>query len=147
MHIYIGADHRGYSLKESLKEWLEQRGNTVEDMGDRENIPTDDYVDFSRNVAQKIATQKEAKGIVICGSGAGVDITANRTKGIYCCLGFEEEQVRAARCDDDINILAIAADFTPLEKAQRLVEIFLMTPFSSQERHIRRLKKIDNLYA
>src|SRR3989344_9563996 len=101
MKIYIGADHRGFELKEQLKNWLEQMGHHVEDCGAHEHALRDDYVDFAAEVGRKVTSEQGSRGVVICGSGAGVDITANKIKGVRCVLGFNIEQIRAARNDDN----------------------------------------------
>lgn len=142
--IYIGADHRGYNLKEKIKTWLKDWGYEFEDLGNTKFDPEDDYPDYALAVARVIANNIEqgAKGIIICGSGVGVDIVANKVKGIRCGLGFTEEQVKMARKNDDINCLALAADFIDGEKAKNLIKIFLETPFSGEEKHKRRIEKI-----
>lgn len=142
--IYIGADHRGYNLKEKIKTWLKDWGYEFEDLGNTKFDPEDDYPDYALAVARVIANNIEqgAKGIIICGSGVGVDIVANKVKGIRCGLGFTEEQVKMARKNDDINCLALAADFIDEEKAKNLIKIFLETPFSGEEKHKRRIEKI-----
>lgn len=143
--IFLGADHRGFALKETLKRWLEGQGYEVQDLGASSLVDGDDYVDYARIVAERVSEGKEARGIVICGSGVGVDVTANKVKTIRSTLGFAEEQVREARADDDSNVLALAADFTEQSQARQLVQIFLETPFKKEERYLRRLKKIESL--
>ena len=145
MKIYIGADHRGFKLKSELKEWLSSISHQVEDLGAVELVPRDDYVDFAKSVAQKISNEQGSRGIVICGSGAGVDITANKIKGVRSCLGFNIQQVKAARADDNINVLALASDFTFLDNAKLLVSAFLETVFDPTDNHTRRIEKIRNL--
>lgn len=158
MKIYIGADHRGFKLKSELKEWLSSISHQVEDLGAIELVPRDDYVDFAKSVAQKVSNEQArldsptessarrgSRGIVICGSGAGVDITANKIKGVRSCLGFNIQQVKAARADDNINVLALASDFTFLDNAKLLVSAFLETVFDPTDNHTRRIEKIRNL--
>ncbi len=140
--IYLGADHRGYALKEQIKQWLTTWGKEFKDMGSLELIPTDDYPDITRAVTG--AMHEGDKGILLCASGIGVAITANRVKGIRCGVGITPAQVRATRTDDDINVLALASDFTSEQNAQEMIKAFLETAFSGQERHLRRIKKIDN---
>ncbi len=145
MTVYLGADHRGFTLKEMLRRWLEGEGYVVTDMGAPKLEDGDDYVDYARAVAEKVTQDKTSRGIVICGSGVGVDVTANKVKRIRSTLGFTEEQVRAARSDDDSNVLALAADFIQQSEARQLVQIFLETPFRAEEKYLRRLKKIESL--
>ena len=142
MKIYLGADHRGFQLKEELKQFLETNYD-VEDCGAFEKIESDDYTDFAIKVAEKVSTNKDSRGIVICGSGVGVDITANKFTNIRCGLGFDQEQIKAARQDDDINVLALASDFTLFDQAREIVEVFLGTSFEPTDNHKRRIEKID----
>lgn len=145
MTIYIGADHRGFELKNQVKSWLLDNDFDVLDLGANEVIPTDDFVEYAVNVGQNVSQNKDSRGIVICGSGAGVEITANKIEGIRCSLGQSKEQIQKAREDDDINVLAIASDFINIEKAKDLVESFLQTDFISNDNHNRRIEKISNL--
>ena len=144
--IYIGADHRGYNLKEKIKEWLSEWGFDYEDLGAFKLDPGDDYPIFASAVAEKIE-EKGGKGIVICGSGAGVDIVANKFDGVRSVFGINKDQVHVAVSDDDVNVLAIASDFIPENDIKPMIEIFLRTEFSGADRHKRRLeeiKKIEN---
>ena len=144
--IFIGADHRGFELKGKIAKWLAGRGYEFEDMGAYEYDHEDDYVDFAVAVAQKVAVDPEAgRGMVICGSGVGVDIVANKVSGVRCGLGFSEDQVHAARKEDNINVLALAADNCEPELAVKLVEKFLDTGFVGQDKYLRRIEKIKRL--
>jgi ribose 5-phosphate isomerase B len=145
MKIYIGTDHRGFELKNKLSDWLSSEGHDIEDCGAHELNQEDDYPDFAKEVSRKVADEVESRGIVICGSGAGVEIVANKIKGIRCSIGFDKEQVRKARTDDNINILALASDYLDFEKAKDLISIFLETEFDPSENHTRRIQKISNL--
>lgn len=141
--IYLGADHRGYELKEEIKKWLSKQRIEFEDLGSTSLDKNDDYPDFAKKVAQKVAATYGAFGILFCGSGAGMDITANRVVGVRCVLGFDPYQVKMARSNDDVNILSLPADFISQELARELVSTFLKTPFSGEEKHQRRIEKID----
>lgn len=145
MKIYLGADHRGFELKNNLKKWLDENGHTTEDMGAYELSPNDDYVDFAGMVAEAVSKNPDSRGIVICGSGVGVDIVSNKFQGIRSGLGFDAEQVKKAREDDDINVLAIASDFTNEMVAEDLIAEFLQTEFNPTENHTRRIEKIKKL--
>lgn len=138
--IYIGADHRGLELKARINEWLKNRNYEFEDLGAYESLHDDDYADYAIAVAQKVQTNH--RGIVICGSGVGVSIAANKVPGVRCGLGFAEDQVYAARKDDDINVLALASDNTDEYTALKLVEKFLETEFVENDRYLRRIEKI-----
>jgi ribose 5-phosphate isomerase B len=158
MTIYIGADHRGFALKASIVAALKNDGHEIIDVGASALDPADDYPDFARAVAEKISTgvameaaagttsTVAARGIVICGSGFGVDIVANKFKGVRSALAMSPEHIRVGRHDDDVNVLSIAADFTKPEKALEIARTFLTTPFESgEERYSRRLKKITDI--
>ncbi len=144
--IYLAADHRGYHLKEKIKYWLSQWQFPFEDLGNRKFDPNDDYPDFAAAVAKKVCLHKqEAVGIVICGSGVGVDIVANKFPKIRCGLGFSAQQIKLAREDDDINVLALPANFLSDKKAKKIVEMFLKIEFEKKEKNLRRIKKIENV--
>ncbi|MBI2034766.1 MAG: RpiB/LacA/LacB family sugar-phosphate isomerase [Candidatus Levybacteria bacterium] len=145
MKVYIGSDHRGFKLAQSLEKWLKKQGFIVTNVGAKKLDPNDDYVDYAVAVARKIGGSDDSRGVVVCGSGVGVDIAANKVKGVRCGLGFSEKQVTAIRHDDNINVLALAADFLTVEQAQKLVTVFLQTPFSGEERHRRRIGKITKI--
>ncbi len=145
MTIFIGTDHGGFELKNRLIEYLQDKDIRVEDMGNYEFDPLDDFPDFAHKVAQAVLQKpKEALGIVICKSGVGVCITTNRYRGIRCALGFEEGQVKHARENDHINVLALAADFTNFEIAVKLVDAFLTAQPKTEEKYLRRIKKLDS---
>jgi len=142
--IYVGADHRGFELKAKINKWLQGRGYEFEDVGAFEYDRGDDYVDYAIDAAQGVAKHPHAnRGILICGSGVGVAVAANKVRGIRCGLGFEADQVHSARKDDDINILALASDNTEEAKALQLVEKFLQTEFVESENYLRRTEKIE----
>lgn len=146
MKVFIGADHRGFELKTKLIAWLKSNNYETEDCGAFEYDQTDDYPDFAKVVARKVVNEKGSSGIVICGSGAGMDIASNKIKGIRCSLGINENQVRAARRDDDLNMLALASDYiSNFQDAQLLAKAFLETGFDASEKHQRRIEKIKNL--
>lgn len=144
--IYIGADHRGYKLKEALKVYLQELGYDFEDLGNKELNPNDDYPDYALAVAQKVAEDLENnQGILICGSGVGVDIVANKIRNIRSALCFDVEQAQMSRNDDNANVLSLAADFIDENLAKEITKIWLETPFSGQEHHQRRINKIKQI--
>jgi len=144
MVIYIGADHRGFKLKEFLKEFLRSQGYRVEDVGNDRYDENDDYPDFAEAVARKVSLDYEnARGILICGSGVGVSIVANRFMKVRAALIFTNDQAFDARNDDDANVLCLAADYLEPETARGIVTVWFQTPFAGDERFRRRLKKID----
>ncbi|MBI4085493.1 MAG: RpiB/LacA/LacB family sugar-phosphate isomerase [Candidatus Liptonbacteria bacterium] len=146
MVIYLGADHRGFNLKKSIFDFLKNEGYEVVDMGDENYEENDDYVDFAEKVGAKISLEPEnSRGILICGSGVGMDIAANKFKGVRCGLGISTDQIYEARYDDNVNVLSIAADFTEEESVRKIVQVFLQTQFRGGERYQRRLDKITRL--
>ncbi len=146
MLIYIGADHRGLNLKEFLKIFLKNQGYETNDLGNVRYDEKDDYVDFAAAVAKKISLSPEdSRGILICGSGAGVDIVANKFRHGRSAIAVSSDQIYEARRDDDINVLCLAADFLKETEAQKIVTTFLETPFRGEERYKRRLDKISQI--
>lgn len=146
MKVYIGADHRGFELKEQLKKSLTEKGYAVEDCGNTVYDKDDDYPDFAANVAKKVQEVGEnGRGIVICGSAMGVGITANKFKGIRCGVGITVDDVHHGREHDDINVLGLSADYVDPNVSKEMTRIFLETPFSHGERHVRRIKKIEKI--
>ena len=148
MLIYIGADHRGFQLKESLKSYLKTSGYEVVDIGNDKYLATDDYPDFAALVARKVSLDPEnSKGILICGSGVGVDVAANKFKNVRSALAFNTEQAAMSRSDDNANVLSLAADYLEEAEAKKILTVWLATPFSGEERNQRRLRKIEDLEA
>lgn len=153
MKIYLGADHRGYNLKETIFSWLIDEGYSVEDYGAYELLPDDDYTEYAEKVASVvgradfISPRADDRGILICGSGVGVDIVANKFDGVRASIGKEKAQVKAGRKDDDMNVLVIAADFTKDSEAKDMVKAFLETKFDGKARHKRRLDDIKKIEA
>ncbi|MAF79663.1 hypothetical protein CL629_01135 [bacterium] len=146
MVIYIGADHRGFELKAELKEFIQGLGYQVFDMGAETLDENDDYPDFAAAVAGKVSDDYEnAKGIVICGSGIGVDIVANKFSRVRCSLVSTSDQAFDARSDDDANVLALGANIVNSEEVKKILTTWLGTPFSDEERHRRRRDKISKL--
>jgi len=144
--LYIGADHRGFGLKESLKRYLTQNDIKFEDFGASQLEPGDDYVDYGLAVARAVAIDPTIhKGILICGGGIGMDIVANKVKGIRSALVGSVHQAVSARTDDDTNILVLEADETTPDDAGDIADRWLNTEFSGAERHVRRLEKISQL--
>ncbi len=144
MKIFIGADHRGFELKEFLKEKLKENNYDVEDCGNLVFDPNDDYPDFAFKVGDKVSQNLESLGILICGSGAGVCFAVNKIKGIRASVIYEEEMAKKAREDDDLNVLCLASDFINKEKAWMIVKNFLETKFKKEEKYLRRIKKVSD---
>ncbi len=148
MIIYLGADHGGFALKERLKAALTDEGYEVMDMGAASLVPGDDYPTYAAAVAREVGKDPAGRrGIVICRSGFGVDVVANKFAGVRAGLPFSPDHVYQGRHDDDLNVLAIAADFTDEATAQKMVKVFLTTPFAKEERYVRRLGEIGKMEA
>lgn len=144
--IYLGADHRGFKLKEFFKKYLLGEKYRVLDLGNSVYDPKDDYPDFAFGVAKRVAANpKNSRGILFCGSGVGMDVAANRHKEVRSALVMNSKQAEASRSDDDANVLSLAADFLNFGSAKKIVDVWLKTPFSGAARHRRRLAKITRL--
>jgi len=143
MKVYIGADHRGFELKEQLIPWLKKEGHEVIDCGNTKLNPLDDFPDFSFAVAQNVSEDLLSRGIIICGSGGGVTIAANKVPGIRCATVAYADEAKHNRTNNDVNMIALASDYTKLEQAQEFVKIFLNTKFDGGEKYKRRIAKIS----
>lgn len=142
MKIFLGADHRGFTLKEQLKDWLTGEGHEIVDHGATKLNQDDDYPDYATVVARDVTGHQTARGIVICGSGVGMAIAANKVPGVRAVVAYDEAVARSSRTDDDTNILSISADHTNVDTAKEIITTWLMTDFSGDPRHQRRLEKI-----
>ncbi len=140
MHIYLGYDHAGRSLREAVIMAVEALGGTITDLGSEGDM-NDDYPDFAFAVAKKVAEDPSAKGILVCGAGAGMAIAANKIPGIRAATADTELAAQMIRSDNDANILALAGRILSAELAQKVVTTFLSTPFEGG-RHQRRVGKI-----
>ncbi len=147
MKVYIGSDHRGFSLKEKISKWLFEWGYEFLDVGANHLNPKDDYTLYASEVASLVSKDKNSRGILLCGSGVGVDVTANKFDGVRASIGVSANQVKAGRNDDDMNVLVIAADFTGESEVKEILEAFLKTDFSGKGRHKRRLEEIKKIEA
>jgi ribose 5-phosphate isomerase B len=145
--IYLGTDHRGYKLKEKIKEWLPEWGYEYEDMGAHEYNEKDDYPDFISLVGEKVSADPDAKGIILGGSGQGEAVVANKYKGVRAVVyyGGLKEMIIHTREHDNANVLSLAADFIDESEAQEIIKLWLETSFPGEERHVRRLKKVKQL--
>lgn len=143
MTIYLGADHNGFKLKEFLQDYLEASEYQVRDLGNTKFQKTDDYPDWGKKVAKQVQKEKDALGILICGSGQGMCMVANRFKGIRAGLGWSTAAARRMKHDDDTNILCLSAWQLTNDKALRIVRAWLHTDFGNLARYKRRIKKIN----
>lgn len=145
MLIHIGSDHRGFKLKQVVRDFLRESGYEVNDVGNVQYEKDDDYPDFASEVAEKVSLDPQSRGIVMCASGVGVDITANKFPRVRCALVVDADQAVASRNDDNTNVLAFAADYISEDQAKKIVSAWIQTPFSGEERHRRRIQKISDL--
>lgn len=144
--LYLGADHRGFKLKEQVKDYLTSQQISFEDTGNLKYDENDDYPDFAYTVAKKVAeNSSNNKGIVICGSGMGVDTTANKVKNVRASLVWSEKAAQALHPGQS-NVIALPADFLGAEEAKKIIEIWMKEIKNGlEERHSRRLKKIEEI--
>lgn len=143
MRVALGADHAGVHLKDALRSLLESRGIVALDLGTTDQASVD-YPDFAARVARAVAAGSADRGILVCGTGLGMAIAANKVDGVRAAPVVDVESARLAREHNDANVLALGARVTPPEIAQQIVSTFLDTPFAGG-RHQRRLEKIAAL--
>ena len=142
--IALGSDHGGFELKEIVKKHLEERGLEYKDFGTY-SLDSCDYPQFGRAAAEAVASGECEKGIVICTTGIGISITANKVKGIRCALCSETTSARLTREHNDANVLALGGGMTGPLLALEIVDTFLDTPFSNMEKHARRISQIADV--
>lgn len=146
MRIYLGADHRGFEMKEIIKQWLAENDYEVEDVGDFVFNPDDDYVDYALKVGESIeGSEENARGILLCGSGHGVDIVANKFPHVRAVLGFNTEVTIQGREHEDANILVIPAEWLTPDEACERVRLFLTTEKVESPNYDRRRARMANL--
>lgn len=143
MKLAIGTDHAGLDFKTKLVQYLENRGVDVEDLGAHDMNPDDDYPDYARAVAESVTSGTCERGILICGSGIGMSIAANRTPGIRAALCLNEFMARMSRTHNDANVLVVAGRITAPEHLYAIVDTWLDTEFSGDNRHVRRIEKME----
>ncbi len=144
-NLYIASDHGGYKLKKRLIRYIENELKLmIEDMGPHEYDETDDYPDYAFPLAQKVIAKK-TRGILLCKNGIGVCIDANKIDGIRAGIGYNIDVAESMMVDDNTNILCLAAKHLTQDHAMAVVKTWLESEFSHQERHERRLKKIEEL--
>lgn len=142
MKIAIGSDHGGLELKEKIKEYLISKNYEIKDFG-TDSLLSCDYPDYARPVSSAVASGDFDRGILFCGSGVGVSIVANKVKGIRAVNAYSEEIAKQSREHGDCNVLALGGRYISFDKAKKIVDIWLSTRFSQDERHQRRINKIE----
>jgi ribose 5-phosphate isomerase B len=147
MKIYLGADHNGFNFKTQIREYLQKSGYEVVDEGDVHLEPEDDFPQFAGRVIHAMRADKDpdTRGILICGSGQGMCMAANRFKGIRAALAWDQEEARSARNDDDSNVLCLSARALDFDTTVGVVHTWLMTPFAGAPRFKRRIQELDEL--
>lgn len=141
--IFIASDHGGWKLKAEIIKWLKQKKIKVKDLGPMVLKQGDDYSDFVFPLTKQVVRAKKNLGILICRNGIGMSMAANKVKGIKAGLCSFLGQTITAKAHDNCNILVLPADFINEEKAIKIVDTFLQAEFSGEERHIRRLEKVE----
>jgi len=141
MQIYIGSDHGGYEMKNLLKDYLVDKGNDVTDLG---CFSTDsiDYPDIAREVCEKVAENPGSRGVLICGTGIGMQIAANKIPGIRATVATDEHMAEMSRKHNNANVITLGGRTTEMEMAKKIVDKFLVTDFENEERHVRRVEKL-----
>ncbi|MCI0441403.1 MAG: ribose 5-phosphate isomerase B [Chloroflexi bacterium] len=142
MRIAVGADHGGYSIKADIIEFLTGMGHQVSDAGAYALDPADDYPDFTKAVAESVASGKSDRGVVICGSGVGACVAANKVRGVRASVCHDTYSAHQGVEHDDMNVLCLGARIIGVELAKELVESFVNARFSGEERHKRRMSKV-----
>ena len=145
MRVSIGADHAGYDLKQYLIGVIENLGHSVHDVGTFEPGKPDDYPDYAALVAEDIRSGKAQRGVLVCGSGVGVSVAANKFKGIRAGLCHDHYSAHQGVEHDDMNVLVLGARIIGPMLAEDATEAFLKASFSGEERHIRRLNKVKGI--
>lgn len=145
MKIYLASDHAGFELKEKVKEYLLSQNHEALDEGALKFNSGDDYPALILKAAQKVSQDPSSRAIVFGKSGNGEEIVANKIKNVRAIEGFNKENVEMGRKDNDANVLSLGAAFIDFVKAKILIDIFLNTPFSGEERHVRRINQISKI--
>ncbi|MBA3355687.1 MAG: ribose 5-phosphate isomerase B [Pyrinomonadaceae bacterium] len=145
MRIAIGADHGGFPLNEQIVEELKHAGHEVVDFGTHDGGQPDDYPDYVRLVGGSIQRGEAERGILVCGSGVGASVAANKLRGVRACLCHDTYSAHQGVEHDDINVLCLGARVVGRELALELVRTFLHARFTGEERHVRRLAKVTKM--
>jgi ribose 5-phosphate isomerase B len=143
MKIVIGSDHRGYPLKEDLINFFRETSVDYKDVGTN-STDSADYPDYAKLVGNSIVNEGYDFGVLICGSGIGVSIAANKVKGLRAVNANNNNMAEMARKHNNANVICFGSDFIDIDKAKRFFEIFINTEFESGERHLRRIQKLEN---
>ena len=145
MKIAVGSDHAGFELKESVKKFLKGKGYKYHDFGAETFDSQDDYPVYGRRVGEAVASGEYDRGIIVCGTGMGVSIAANKVPGIRAANCHSPDMARISRAHNDANVLALGGRLLAKELAWDIIAAWLETPFSGEERHKRRIEQIRDI--
>ena len=142
MRISVAADHNGYELKNEITEILKRDGHDVIDMGPHDLDPLDDYPDYAKPLAESVSSGETERGIMICGSGVGASVAANKVKGVRAAVCHDIYSAHQGVEHDDMNVLCLGSRIVGAEVVQELVSAFISAEYTNEERHARRLNKV-----
>lgn len=147
MKVFLGSDHRGFHLKEKIFGYLSKRGYDVEDVGDAELDPEDDFPEFAQRAAIKVLGEDDARAILLCGGAQGMAMAANRFRGIRASVIWDEKEAEITRNDNDSNVLCLPARLLENDEAewQAILDTWLTTEFAGAARYVRRNRQLDEL--
>ena len=147
MRIAVGADHNGYALKQTIAGLLKSMGHEVSDVGAHAIDPLDDYPDFAGALARTVASGEAERGVMVCGSGVGASVAANKVRGVRAAVCHDTYSAHQGVEHDDMNVLCLGARIVGEEVAREAVQAFVSATFSNEERHRRRLEKVLEIEA
>lgn len=145
MKVFLGADHGGFKMKEAIKQYLKDSSYEVEDKGNTALDEDDDYVDYAEAVSKEVSANEGDRGLLFCRSAAGMVMAANKISGVRAVAAFDTKSAKHSREHNNANVLALSGDWLDLEKARKIIDVWLKEPFSQEERHRRRVHKIGEL--
>ncbi|MDC0034826.1 ribose 5-phosphate isomerase B [Chloroflexi bacterium] len=145
MRISVAADHNGYELKNKIAEILKQNGHEVIDIGPHSMDPLDDYPDYAKPLANSVSTGATQRGIMVCGSGVGASVAANKVKGVRAAVCHDIYSAHQGVEHDDMNVLCLGSRIVGSEVVQELVSAFISAEYTNEERHARRLGKVIDM--
>lgn len=143
--LFIGADHAGFKLKAFIKKYLVKEGISFADVGALKEVPDDDYPDFALKLSKAVAKNKGSRGILICGTGAGMCIAANKVKGIRAANVYDEYTAKFSRAHNDANVICLRGRDIDFSKSLELLKVWLNAKFSGEKRHLKRINKIKKI--
>ena len=142
MRISVAADHNGYELKNEITEILKRDGHDVIDMGPHDLDPLDDYPDYAKPLAESVSSGETERGIMVCGSGVGASVAANKVKGVRAAVCHDIYSAHQGVEHDDMNVLCLGSRIVGTEVVRELVSAFISAKYTNEERHARRLTKV-----